>query len=199
MLTIILQQHWRVVKERFVSKYICLILSLLQFTVIQDRVPAPLFDTFFCMIEVELLGSLYTQSLKLSEIGHDKIRTTGNPLKKTWNSGGPVLLSAPGSGPPAWLWSGHPAPGAQCRPGQPIQLGCGSLLHRLLPARLRLLQSHRYSLWQQVQNLNNLPVICSASGGQLPVNMVFEKHSFALIFVSFLWIRQISCFSEETT
>lgn len=137
------------------------------------------------MIEVELLESLYTQSLKLSKIGHDKSRSTGNPLKKTWNSGGPVLLSAPGAGPPTWLWSGHPAPGAQCRPGQPIQLGCGSLLHRLLPARLRLLQSHCYSLWQQVQNLNNLPVISSAGGGQPPVNMVFKKHSFALIFVSF--------------
>lgn len=137
------------------------------------------------MIEVELLESLYTQSLKLSKIGHDKSRSTGNPLKKTWNSGGPVLLSAPGAGPPTWLWSGHPAPGAQCRPGQPIQLGCGSLLHRLLPARLRLLQSHCYSLWQQVQNLNNLPVISSAGGDQPLVNIVFKKHSFALIFVSF--------------
>lgn len=71
-----------------------------------------------------------------------------------------LVLICFGSGPPAWLWSRHPAPGAQCWPGQSIQLGCGSLLHRLLPAGFRLLQSHRHSLWQQVESLTvSLPSV----------------------------------------
>ena len=60
------------------------------------------------------------------------------------------LTSCPGSGAPAGLWGRHPAPGAQLWPGEPVQLGCGPLLHWLLPASLRLLQGYSYSLWQQV-------------------------------------------------
>lgn len=114
----------------------------------------------FCTTEEEPLESFkltpnVVQKIeKASDIQVRKVRIKaeiqGGLRKKTWNSGESVFLSLPVSGPSARLWSGRPAPGAQCRTGQLIQLGCGSLLHRLHPARLRLLQSHRRSLWQQV-------------------------------------------------
>lgn len=94
-----------------------------------------------------------------------------------------VLLSATGSGPPAWLRSRHPALGAQRRPGQPLQLGCGSLLHRLQPACLGLLQSHRHSLWQQVKKKKmRLPLLSDH------LVKVFCQHRFFVLFCFFKFL-----------
>lgn len=60
--------------------------------------------------------------------------------------------SAPGA--PSGLRGGHPALRAESRPDQSVQLGRGSLLHRLLPAGVRLLQGHRHCLWKQVHTHN---------------------------------------------
>lgn len=102
---------------------------------------------------VELLEPCYTETLNHLLMTDTKCGVHGRGKKKKLNLKKSVLVFASGSGPSAWLWSCHLVAGTQCWPGQPIQLGCGSLLHRLKAGRLRVLQSHRYSLWQQVQNL----------------------------------------------
>lgn len=118
------------------------------------------FFNFFILVQQKeaYRESFYTEHLNISKSLRHDIQECS------------VLLSAAGSGPPAWLRSRHPALGAQRRPGQPLQLGRGSLLHRLQPARLGLLQSHRHSLWQQVKKRYEVaPFIWSPRRGVLPL------------------------------
>jgi hypothetical protein len=76
-----------------------------------------------------------------------------------YQRGGCVTLCFCPVGSPAGLRGGHPAVRAEPRPGESVQLGSGPLLHRVLPAGLRLLQGHRHRVWEQVRRREAQPQV----------------------------------------